>query len=122
MSYRGFYLSQFYIHNQASVERERISWALLYMSCLFAVSHIPNRIFTGSFGNFPLDFILLFTWGLFFAAVYLVSGNLFLVVGIHALMNQPTMVTETSFPAGLLVALLALILLIVLGIRKRKGL
>ena len=35
-------------------------------------------------------------------------------------MNKPTMITEATFPAGILIALLALILLVVLGIRKRK--
>ncbi len=120
MEYRGFYLRQFYIHNQAPVERERLSWALFYMAGLFAVSHIPNRIFSGAIGNFPMDFILLFIWGMFFAAVYLVSGNLFLAIGVHALMNQPTMITKATFPAGILVAILGLIMIVFMGVRKRK--
>jgi uncharacterized membrane protein (DUF2068 family) len=51
----------------------------------------------------------------------LVSGNLFLTIGVHALINKPTMITEATVPAGILVVLLALILLVVLGVRKRKG-
>lgn len=122
MAYRGFYLSQFYIHNQAPVERERLAWAVLYMASLFAASHLPNRIFHGfGLADFPRDFIFLFMWGLLFSAVYLVSGNLFLAIGVHALMNQPTMITEAPFPAGFTVALLGLITAIIIGTRKRKS-
>jgi membrane protease YdiL (CAAX protease family) len=121
MEYRGFYLSQFYTHNRATVERERLAWAFFYMACLFALSHIPNRIFSGTIGNFPMDFILLFMWGMFFATVYLISDNLFLAMGVHALMNQPTMITEAPFSAGILVATLGLIIILIMGIRKRKA-
>ncbi|MFT3892497.1 MAG: CPBP family glutamic-type intramembrane protease [Anaerolineales bacterium] len=121
-AYRGFYLSQFYVHNQAKVERERLAWAILCMAGLFAASHLPNRIFMGySLADFPQDFLLLFMWGLFFSAVYLVSGNLFLAMGVHALMNQPTMITEATFPAGMLVSTVGLIIVIIMGIRKRKA-
>ncbi len=53
---------------------------------IFILSHIPNRIFHGySLADIPLDFALLFAWGLFFTAIYLVSGNLFLAIGVHSL-------------------------------------
>jgi len=123
MEYRGFYLSQFYLKIKIQNEGDRRIWSILAMLTLFILSHIPNRIFSGyTLADIPLDFTLLFVWGLFFTAVYLVSGNLFLAIGVHALLNKPTMITEATFPAGILVALLALILLVVLGIRKRKGL
>lgn len=121
MEYRGFYLSQFYLKIKTQKEGDRRIWSILAMLTLFILSHIPNRIFSGyTLADIPLDFTLLFIWGLFFTAVYLVSGNLFLAIGVHALMNKPTMITEATFPAGILIALLALILLVVLGIRKRK--
>jgi membrane protease YdiL (CAAX protease family) len=122
MQYRGFYLSQFYLKLKTQNEGDRRIWSILAMLTLFILSHIPNRIFSGyTLADIPMDFALLFIWGLFFTATYLVSGNLFLAIGVHALMNKPTMITEANFPAGILVALLALILLVVLGIRKRKG-
>jgi uncharacterized protein len=122
MEYRGFYLSQFYLKIREQNEKWRLAWSVLAMLTLFILSHIPNRIFSGyTLADIPADFALLFIWGLFFTAVYLVSGNLFLAIGVHALMNRPTMVTEATFPAGMLVALLALILIIVMWARKRRS-
>ena len=123
MLYRGFYLSQFYLKIKAQNETRRRAWSILAMLALFVLSHVPNRIFSGyTLADIPADFAFLFLWGLFFAVVYLVSGNLFLAIGVHALANQPTMITEASFPAAMLVGILALILIIFLGIRKRKRL
>ena len=122
MEYRGFYLSQFYLKIKTQNEGDRRIWSIFAMLTLFILSHIPNRIFWGyTLADIPLDFTLLFIWGLFFTAVYLVSGNLFLAIGVHALLNKPTMVTEATFPAGVLVAFLALILILVMRARKRRS-
>lgn len=120
--YRGFYLSQFYLKLKTQNEKWRLAWSVLAMLALFILSHIPNRIFAGyTLADIPQDFVFLFINGLFFTIVYLVSGNLFLAVGIHALMNRPTMITEATFPAGILIGLLGLILIIVMWIRKRQS-
>lgn len=120
--YRGFYLSQFYLKLKTQNEKWRLAWSVLAMLTLFILSHIPNRIFAGyTLADIPQDFVFLFINGLFFTIVYLVSGNLFLAVGIHALMNRPTMITEATFPAGILIGLLGLILIIVMWIRKRQS-
>ncbi len=122
MQYRGFYLSQFYLKLKTGNEKWRLRWAVLAMLVLFMFSHIPNRIFSGyTLADIPADFALLFTWGLFFTITYLVSGNLFLAVGVHALLNRPTMIMEATFPAGVLVALLTIPLLIVLWRQKRNA-
>ncbi|HKJ39652.1 MAG TPA: CPBP family intramembrane glutamic endopeptidase [Anaerolineales bacterium] len=122
MEYRGFYLSQFYLKIKTQDETWRTRWAILSMLGLFILSHIPNRIISGyTLADIPQDFAFLFIWGLLFTAVYLVSGNLFLAVGVHALMNKPTMITEATFPAGMLVAFLTLILLIILWLRRRSS-
>jgi membrane protease YdiL (CAAX protease family) len=122
MGFRGFYLSQFYLKLKTQNERWRIFWSVLAMLSLFIVSHIPNRIFSGyTLAEIPQDFALLFIWGLFFTVIYLVSSNLFLAIGVHALMNKPTMVTEATFPAAMLVSILTLILLVMLWFRGRKS-
>jgi membrane protease YdiL (CAAX protease family) len=122
MSYRGFYLSQFYLKFKMQNEKWRSVWSVLAMLILFILSHIPNRIFAGyTLAEIPQDFALLFIWGLFFTVIYLVSGNLFLAIGVHALMNKPTMVTEATFPAAMLVSILTLILLVMLWFRGRKS-
>ena len=120
MTYRGFYLKQFYLKIRNPNERRRLTLAILSMVGLFILSHIPNRIFSGyTLADIPLDFALLFGWGLFFTAVYLFSGNLFLAIGVHALSNRPTLITEATFPVQALLFLLTCILLVVLQRRSR---
>jgi hypothetical protein len=92
------------------------------MLILFILSHIPNRIFAGyTLADIPLDFAILFTWGLLFTLLYLVSGNLFLAIGFHALLNQPTTITEATFPTAILVGILGILLLVILALQKRKS-
>lgn len=120
MNYRGFYLSQFYLKLRKVSERRRVTLAILTMLGLFILSHIPNRIFSGyTLADIPLDFVLLLGYGLFFTAVYLLSGNLFLAIGVHALINRPTLLTEASFPVQALLFLLTCILLAILQKRQR---
>jgi len=122
MEYRGFYLGQFYLKLKTQNEPRRMRRAILSMLGLFILSHIPNRIFSGyTLADIPLDFALLFIWGLIFTAIYLLSGNLFLAVGVHALTNTPTMITEAHFPAGIFVGILTLILIIVLWLQRRRA-
>ncbi|HUF00542.1 MAG TPA: CPBP family intramembrane glutamic endopeptidase [Anaerolineales bacterium] len=121
MNYRGFYLGQFYLKIRNPNGRRRLTWAILSMLGLFILSHIPNRIFSGyTLADIPLDFALLFIWGLFFTAVYLISGNLFLAIGVHALLNRPTTITEAPFPVQILLFLLTGILLTVLRNRNKR--
>jgi membrane protease YdiL (CAAX protease family) len=121
VNYRGFYLSQLCLKIRMPDERVRRWWAILYMLGLFVLSHIPNRIFNGySLAEIPLDFVLLFSYGLFFTGVYLISGNLFLAIGVHALVNNPTLITEAPLPAQIVLFLLTCILLAVLRRRTRS--
>lgn len=122
MLYRGFFLSQFYLKLREMNERRRLTWAILSMLGIFILSHIPNRIFHDySLADIPLDFALLFAWGLFFMAIYLLSGNLFLAIGVHALVNRPTMISEATFPPQALLFILTWILLAVLRRQKRRA-
>lgn len=121
MEFRGFFLSQFYLKIGNTNERRRLTWAILSMLALFVFSHIPNRIFSGyTLADIPADFALLFGYGLFFTAIYLLSGNLFLAIGVHALVNRPTLITEATFPPQALLFLLTCILLAILQAQKRK--
>lgn len=122
MEFRGFYLGQFYLKMGTQNEKHRLNLSVLAMLALFVLSHIPNRIFSGyTLADIPLDFALLFIWGLLFTAIYLISENLFLAIGVHALVNKPTLITEATFPAAALVGVLALILLIILWARKHRS-
>ncbi len=109
MGFRGFYLRQFYLKIKGPDERWRVGWAVVLMAGLFALSHIPNDIYRGyNLSGMLTSFELHFFWGFVLAFIYLLSGNLFLAIGVHALMNQPTLITEASFLGNLLIPFLGL--------------
>ncbi len=116
MGYRGFYLRQFYLKLKIRDERWRVGCAIVLMAGLFALLHIPNIIFHGF--SLPETLTWLFFSGIIFAFVYLLSGNLFFAVGVHALSNQPTLITESSSTAGNLVLFFGLVFAVLLWAEK----
>ena len=119
--YRGFILPEFFLKIKIKNQKWRTAGAIAGMLILFILSHIPNRIFAGySLADIPFDFALLTLYGLLFTAIYLLSGNLFLAVGVHALVNAPTMIIATSFEPQIILLVLAAILLVVLWKKPRK--
>lgn len=120
MTYRGFYLSQFYLKIKRGNEYQRQAWAILCMAGLSVLFYIPDRIQYGMhLSQMPL--IPLFFEGLYFALLYLLSGNLFYTIGIHTLVNQPDLITHTIFPGTLLIRILGLLLLLILQLQKDQS-
>lgn len=94
----------------------RTTWcALLLSQAVFALQHVPNRLAHDAWhglGDVVTDLLLLFVSGLFFAGVFVRTGNLLIAVGIHALGNCPAMVWTTVpwlHPAVMFVATVALL-------------
>ena len=84
------------------------------MLALFVLSHIPNRIFMGyTVGEMLIDIPILLGYGLLFTIIYLVTENLFVAVGVHALVNEPTLVTALPFPAQLILLVMVVVMLVV---------
>ena len=89
--FRGLLLPQFFLK-----ARRRWQWAValvfavLGSGVVFALFHIPNRVFMHGVSGQDLSHNLLWTFwpGLAFAALFLVTRNLFVCVGIHALRNE----------------------------------
>lgn len=93
IAYRGFLFPQLYLHLGSLREHPwmRLGVAILISQTIFALSHIPNRIYLGmSAGQIALDLVMLLAWGILYTLIYLKTDNLFLVVGVHALGNAPT--------------------------------
>lgn len=89
IAYRGFLFPQIYLRLPTS--RGRLALALLVSQSMFALAHIPNRIYLGMTPTeIALDQAILLGCGVLYALVYLRTRNLFIVVGIHALGNAPT--------------------------------
>jgi hypothetical protein len=101
--FRGFLLPHLYL----SARRRLPAWAalaaaVLGSSLLFAVTHIPHRIF---FLRWPAeslapDQLKLLFFGMTYAAIYLVTRNLFVCIGLHAIFNQPAALAQAPFWPG----------------------
>lgn len=116
MVFRGFLLPQFYL--KAS---RRCRWgvalviALLGSQMAFALSHIPHDHFVRNLAGRELlvEQFLRFVPGLLYAAAYLVTRNLFVCVGLHAILNQPASLVQVSGEAAQTVWFVLLLVLLV---------
>ncbi len=99
IAYRGFLFPQLYLRFAVFAERPalRLAASVVISQFLFALSHIPNRIYLGMSNlEIGIDMLMLFGWGILYTLIYLRTGNLFLVVGVHALGNAPTTLFATA--------------------------
>lgn len=101
LAYRGFVFPQLYLRLHGDGERPWHGFllTLLISQALFALVHIPNRLYLGmSAGEIAADLAMLIGWGVLFTLIYMRTDNIFLVTGVHALGNAPTTLF-TSMPA-----------------------
>lgn len=111
--YRGLLLPQLFLKFKITSRGLRLAAAAAAMLALFVLSHIPNRIFMGyTVGEMLIDIPILLGYGLLFTIIYLVTDNLFVAVGVHALVNEPTLITALPFPAQLILIVLVVVLLV----------
>ncbi|WP_440961729.1 type II CAAX prenyl endopeptidase Rce1 family protein [Paenibacillus nitricinens] len=65
---------------------------MLISQSIYVAIHIPNRIYSGLVRkDFVYDFIALLILGVIFSLLYVLTKNLFFVIGVHALMNVQIM-------------------------------
>ncbi|MFB6129978.1 MAG: lysostaphin resistance A-like protein [Salinigranum sp.] len=88
--------------------------ALVVSQVVFALIHVPSRLVQGVppgslLGAITVPFLL----GVLLALVYYRTGNLFVVVGLHALINQPVLLVDAG--AVVLLPLLIVLLGIAVG-------
>jgi uncharacterized protein len=114
--FRGFLLVQIYLLlKKVNNNTSRILYAMFISQSIFAAIHIPNRIYSGLVGlDFVYDFIILVILGVIFSLLYVLTKNLFFVIGVHSLMNVQIMFWDSSFTntATLICVLLLTCLLI----------
>lgn len=119
--FRGFLLVQIYLClKKINNKTTRMISAMLISQSIFAAIHIPNRIYSGLVGmEFVYDFIMLLILGVIFALLYILTKNLFFVIGVHSLMNIQIVFWNSNFTytATLLCVLLLTCLLLCI---KRK--
>lgn len=119
--YRGVLLDQLVLKLRG--RRWGLVLALVGSQTVFSLLHVPNRLYRG----YPLDALLvslgmLVLMGLLFALIYHRTGNLLVAVGIHSLVNAPTMLVASPVSGSYLVVILAVVLVAVWPLlRGRTG-
>lgn len=95
--YRGFFLSQLLIRAAARFRPGiALMLAVFLASVTFALVHIPNRLlfYESTMNEVVRDQMQLVVCGITLSCLYLITGNLFICVGLHALKNQPALLIE----------------------------
>jgi len=97
--FRGFLLPQLYVKAGRRFRRgAALMIAVVSSTLLFAVTHVPNLILVKHFTTADLFMFLglLVFLGLLLAAIFIITQNLFIAVGLHALGNTPAALVQTS--------------------------
>ena len=116
IAYRGFLMPQLYLKLQKRLPhrpRTRLALAVLLPQIYFGLNHVPAglsmRLSSVELTLYIVNIILV---GIFFAAFYLRTDNLFVVVGVHALFNYPASLFVTRVDPGLITLVLGFVLLL----------
>lgn len=92
--------------------------ATIVAGVIFSVAHVPHRIIGDSYGSvsdFWGDQLYLNVIAIYFSMLFLLTNNIFIVVGIHALSNSsPDILRGTNFDLTML-----LVIFVALAIRRR---
>lgn len=119
VAWRGFVLPQAYGRLLTGAWwRAHAGWtlvaALVVSQTAFALIHLPSRLASGlTGGDLLLDLLLPGLYGVVLALVYLRTGNLFVAIGLHALLNAPTLLfAGGETPAMVMLAVVALVLIV----------
>lgn len=127
--FRGFLIAQIHLwlaRRRGLGPGRAMVLSVLISQGLFALSHLPNRLSGGVEGTilesgWLADQGMLFFMGLVLAAVYLRTGNLFIAVGLHALMNAPTLLVSVGQDVIAPMTVFVIMLFMILVPARRPG-
>ena len=99
--YRGLLLVQLYLLLHATSARRglAVAGAVVLSSAYFSLLHVPSLLYHGY--DMAFDLPRLFVAGTLYALLYSYSGNLFFVVGVHALGNWNMSLVESGTDEGM---------------------
>ncbi len=125
--WRAFVISQvvlLLVHRMKWTFGKSLAWAIILSSILFAVSHLPHDFAHDLSGQkiFGLQVARLGA-GLALAGIFLLSNNIFIVIGIHSLSNYSLSLFEGSNSelTQAFITLAPLLVLVILAIRRRRA-
>ncbi len=125
VAYRGFLFPQLFILT-ASVwphsPRKRLLFSLLASQWYFGLNHIPAGIGMGMNAEQITVYVVhAMLVGVFLALAYLRTNNLWVAVGIHALVNAPLSLIHSAVDPSIYVLALSVLLLIAWPDRRTTG-
>ncbi|MEZ6138352.1 MAG: CPBP family intramembrane glutamic endopeptidase [Pirellulaceae bacterium] len=99
--FRAFFLTQFFLQLRARKWSNATSLviAIIASQALFAIMHIPNRLYKGSYDSIAgiiFDQSALFLFGLYYAIVLMAFRTLTVPVILHAFWNAPPAVLSSG--------------------------
>ncbi len=96
--YRAYLVpSAFALLRQHMVDRRAALLAVLGSQALFAVAHIPHRVIHDySALEMSGSVALMWGFGIIQSAIYLRTSNLWVIVAVHVLINEPSLLTAPS--------------------------
>jgi len=98
--FRGFFVVQFLwvLRGRGWMRIPASLVATAAAALLFALPHVPNRIYLGTYhgiADVGVDLLQLWAGGVLFGWMYLRTRNLWWCVGVHALANAPALLPGT---------------------------
>ena len=123
--FRGVLFQQLRLHllRRGSQPAVALIMALIVSQMIFAVIHVPLRLSSGmALADLPGELALLFVLGVILALLYWRTGNLYIVVGIHALSNASVPFVEPRIDVstnGAIAAAASLIIILIWPFRFR---
>jgi hypothetical protein len=124
--WRAFVISQLVlvsVHRMRWTFGKALTWAIILSTILFAVSHLPHDFAhdRSAMAILGLQAARL-AGGIIFAGLFLLSGNIFIAIGLHSLMNYSMALFEgsSSLTTGF-IAFAPLLVLAILAIRRRRA-
>lgn len=95
--FRGFLFVQLYLAVHERLPKWAMLTALFASQLLFALGHVPNVVWVGGgIDELSLNTTRLLFNGLLYTFIYLLTGNLFAAIGVHALHNLPPLALENN--------------------------
>ena len=93
--FRGIFFIQLYLIFQIKFSRKAaLLFALISAEILFALSHIPNRLWVNTPDHLWVNILALFFAGVLLNLIFVFTENLAYMVGIHALANVPFVIFQ----------------------------
>ncbi len=127
VAFRGFLLPQLYFKvagpRFSGHKWKRLVIALLASQAFFVLMHIPNRLGQGLTPvEWIVDFASVFVIGMIFALIYLRTGNLFIAIGVHALVDAPESLFISADISKWFYVLFGILVVVLWPTMKRIGL